>query len=97
MQAALQLSAGPFSQADAMPEGTVPENLESRHGHHQQPIANWHRSGRASPQPARTISTPEHKAGPMRQHRPSLLIPTLQPVRTIGMWQICLTVPPAPT
>ena len=47
--------------------------------------------------PTWLASTPERQAGPMRQHRPSLLIPTLQPVRTIGMWQICLTVPPVPT
>jgi hypothetical protein len=96
MQIALQVSVGLFNQANAVPEGTVSDYIESHRGR-KRLHADWHRSGRASPEPNMAASTPKRQAGPMRQHRPSLLIPILQPVRTIGMWQICLTVPPMPT
>jgi hypothetical protein len=96
MQIALQVSVCLFNQANAVPEGTVSDYIEGHRGR-KRLHANWRRPGRASPKPNMAASTPERQAGPMRQHRPSLLIPTLQPVRTIGMWQICLTVPSMPT
>jgi hypothetical protein len=60
------------------------------------PDANWHYASKRSFQPSRANLTPQHKAGPMRQHRPSAITPTLQPLTTIGMWWIWPTVPLVP-
>jgi len=100
MQATSQVSAnffGPTEPAVPMSRKEQPVSTTNTYPHRQpHPDDSRHRSGRGSHQPSRASSTPEQQAGPMRQHRPSPLTPTPQPVWTIGMWRICLTVPLTP-
>ena len=72
-------------------------SLVWHHDNQQHLDARWHHAWRHSFEPSRMSLPPQHKAGPMRQHRPSAITPTPEPVQTIGMWWICPTVPLAVT